>query len=102
MQFVIGWVVDRFGANLVLAAGCFLWSLATVTTGLAREFATIVLMRLLLGIGESVAFPAISKILALHLPEHRRGFANGAVMAGESCGAAVGALGTGLAIVRYG
>src|SRR5947209_12959727 len=33
MQFIIGWLVDRFDANRILAAGFLLWSVATVTTG---------------------------------------------------------------------
>src|SRR5215472_4849336 len=33
LQFVIGGIVDRFGANLVLSAGLVLWSLATIATG---------------------------------------------------------------------
>jgi SAM-dependent methyltransferase len=35
---------------------------------------------------ESVAFPCYSKILVRHLPEHRRGFANGAIIAGMKLG----------------
>jgi ACS family D-galactonate transporter-like MFS transporter len=59
-------------------------------------------MRLLLGIGESVAFPCYSKILAQHLPEHRRGFANGAIVAAMKCGPVVGTLGAGLLMAKYG
>src|SRR5713226_4554982 len=37
MQFIIGWLVDRFDANRILAAGFLLWSLATATTGIVRS-----------------------------------------------------------------
>src|SRR5881392_126152 len=70
MQFVSGWLVDRFDVNLIIAAGYLLWSLATATTGIVRGFTILLAMRLLLGIGESVAFPSCSKILARHLPEY--------------------------------
>src|SRR5262245_42903092 len=50
MQFVSGWLVDRFDVNWVIAAGYLLWSLATVTTGIVSGFATLLVMRLLLGI----------------------------------------------------
>jgi sugar phosphate permease len=73
MQFVSGWLVDRFDVNRVIATGFLLWSLATATTGLVRGFTILLVMRLLLGIGESVAFPSCSKILARDLPEHHRG-----------------------------
>ena len=79
MQFVSGWLVDRFDVNLVIAAGYLLWSLATATTGVARGFTILLTMRLMLGIGESVAFPSCSKILARHVPEYHRGFANGVI-----------------------
>src|SRR5947208_628532 len=73
---------NRFDVNRALALGFLLWSLATAATGLVHGFAMLLVMRLILGIGESVAFPCYSKILAWHLPEHHRGFANGAIIAG--------------------
>ncbi|MGI8771870.1 MAG: MFS transporter [Acidobacteriaceae bacterium] len=102
MQFVGGWLVDRFSVNVLIAAGYLLWSLATASTGLVRGFTMLLAMRLMLGIGESVAFPSVSKILARHLPEEQRGFANGVIISALRGGAAVGALGGGLAIARYG
>jgi MFS transporter, ACS family, D-galactonate transporter len=102
MQFVSGWIVDRFDVNRVIAAGFLLWSLATAATGLVRGFAMLLAMRLMLGIGESVMSPAYSKILSFHLPEHHRGFANGVLQAAVRSGPAVGTLATGLLIARYG
>src|SRR5258708_13374364 len=80
--FLSGWLVDRFNVNLVLAGGFLVWSLATAATGLARSFAVLFAFRLLLGIGESVAFPSISKILSRHVCELHPGFAHVSV----SCG----------------
>jgi MFS transporter, ACS family, D-galactonate transporter len=102
MQFVSGWLVDRFKVNLVIAAGYLLWSVATALTGVVTGFTMLLMMRLLLGIGESVAFPCCSKILALHLPEQYRGFANGLMIAGMKCGPAVGTFGAGLLMAKYG
>ena len=102
MQFVSGWLVDRFRVNLVIAAGYLLWSLATAATGLVQGFTLLLMMRLLLGIGESVAFPCCSKILALHLREQYRGFANGLMIAGMKSGPAVGTFGAGLLMAKYG
>lgn len=102
MQFVIGWLVDRFEVNLVIAVGYLLWSLAMAATGIVQGFTMLLMMRLLLGLGESVAFPCCSKILALHLPERSRGFANGLMIAAMKCGPAVGTLGAGLLMARYG
>src|SRR5215469_7013372 len=102
MLFVCGWFVDRFDASRVLALGYLVWSLSTAATGLVQGFAMLLLMRLFLGIGESVAFPCYSKILAHHLPEHSRGFANGAIIAGMKLGPAAGTLGAGLLMANYG
>jgi MFS transporter, ACS family, D-galactonate transporter len=102
LLFVSGWLVDRFDVNLVLAAGYLVWSLATAATGIVHGFAMLLMMRLMLGIGESVAWPSYSKILARHLPEHNRGFANGVITAGMKCGPALGALGGGLLVAKYG
>ncbi len=107
--FICGWFVDRFDVNRVLAVGFLVWSLATAATGLVRGFTMLLIMRLILGMmrlilgmGESVAFPCYSKILARHLPEHARGFANGAIIAGMKLGPAAGTLGAGLLMTHFG
>jgi len=102
LLFVCGCFIERFDVNRVLAFGFLLWSLATAATGLVQGFGMLIVMRLLLGIGESVAFPCYSKILARNLPEERRGFANGAIIAGMKCGPVVGTLGAGVFMAKYG
>ena len=102
LLFICGLFIDRFNVNRVLALGFLLWSLATAATGIVHGFAMLLAMRLLLGVGESAAFPCYSKILAQHLPEHRRGFANGAIVAAMKCGPVVGTLGAGALMVKYG
>ena len=59
-------------------------------------------MRLLLGMGESIAFPSYSRILATQYPEHHRGFANAIVDAGTKIGPALGTLLGGLLMARFG
>jgi len=102
MQFIVGWLVDSFDVNKILAAGFLVWSLATATTGVARGFAMLLLLRLILGIGESVALPASSKIIARQLTEHYRGFASGIVMAGLRTGNAIGTFGAGMLMANFG
>ena len=102
LQIPVGWVVDRFGAGSVLAAGFLAWSGATVFTGLARGFATLLGMRLLLGIGEAVIFPASSKIFSESLEEKDRGLANGVLVAAIRWGTTVGAFGGGLLMAHIG
>jgi MFS family permease len=102
LLFVCGWFVDRFDPSRVLALGYLMWSLSTAATGLVHGFAMLLLMRLFLGMGESVAFPCYSKILARHVPERSRGCANGVICAGMKLGPAGGTLGAGLLMANYG
>src|SRR6266850_2203764 len=46
---ISGWLADRFDAGYVLAAGVFVWSVATLFTGVLPGFAGLFAMRLLLG-----------------------------------------------------
>ena len=97
-----GWLAERFGAKRVLAAGITVWSVATFLTGFADSFATLLALRLLLGIGESVAFPCASKVLASAVEVARLGVANGVLGFGYLLGPAVGTLIGGLLMKHYG
>ena len=101
-QIPCGWLVDRFEVNWVLAVGFFLWSLATAATGLIHGFAMLLTLRLLLGIGESVAYPCYSKIMASHFLEHQRGLPNALIDAGTKLGPALGTLVGGILMSRFG
>jgi ACS family sodium-dependent inorganic phosphate cotransporter len=61
-----GWLADRFGGKRVLVVAVVLWSLGTFLTppSAAISFGTLLLMRSLLGLGESVHFPAAHSIAA--------------------------------------
>jgi MFS transporter, ACS family, D-galactonate transporter len=101
-QIVSGWLVDRFPVNWVLALGILLWSAATFGTGLVRGFNLLLAMRLILGIGESVAYPSYSKIISRHFSESQRGRANSFICAGQASGPAIGTLIGGMLIVHVG
>lgn len=85
-----GWLAERFGAQWVLGAGIAVWSVATLLTGFASGFATLLALRILLGVGESVTFPCASKMLASAVRIGRLGVANGIVSFGYLLGPAVG------------
>jgi len=101
-QLLAGWLVHRFDIRVVLAAGIAVWGLATVTTGFATGFASILLLRLVLGLGESAMFPSWQLILARHTAEHERGRANGIIGSGQGFGPMLGTLIGGLAMARFG
>jgi ACS family D-galactonate transporter-like MFS transporter len=103
MQIPAGWLVDRMEVKWVFAAGFFVWSAATAVTGILHGFTAWIVIRVILGIGESIAFPAYSKILGSgYFSESRRGLGNAAIMAGLSMGPAVGMLVGGSVVGRFG
>ena len=86
-----GWLQERINAYRTLALGLAIWSVATLFTGAATGFVMLLVLRLLLGLGESVFFPCSSKLVGRHVPPHRMGNANGLICAGLAFGPAVGA-----------
>ena len=99
---VSGWLADRFDAKWVMALGFFLWSGATAMTGGLHAFAALLAARLILGMGESVAYPCYARTLVRHVPEVGRGFANALIAAGVGCGPALGTFFGGTLMARYG
>lgn len=101
-QLGAGWLAERVGVHRVIAAGFAIWSVATFLMGVLSGFAALLCMRLLLGLGESVAFPCSSKLLAQHVTVDRRGRANGAIGVGLALGPAFGTYVGGLILARFG
>lgn len=101
-QLVAGWLVDRYSIKWIYATGYFLWSMATAAVGIVNGFSALLLARLLLGIGESVAYPASSKVIVRSFPEEKRGLANAFVDAGAKLGPGLSTLLGGFAVQAYG
>jgi MFS family permease len=102
VQFFAGWLCDRFSVYRLMAAGILLWAGSTFLMGFAGGFASFLILRVMLGVGESISFPGSSKIIARHVPPERRGMANAAVAAGIAIGPALGTLAGGLILGTWG
>ena len=102
VQFVVGWLVDRFSVYRLMAAGVLLWGLSTLAMGLAGGFASLLVLRIMLGVGETIAFPGGSKIITRHVPAEKRGMANAALALGIALGPAAGTLVGGLILGSFG
>ena len=88
MEVPTGWMADRFGARAMLTRVVIWWSAMTALTGLAAGFASLFVIRLLFGMGEAGAFPAIARVFSRWLPARSHGRAFGlAVMTGALGGA---------------
>jgi MFS family permease len=102
VQLVVGWLVDRFSVYRLMAAGVLLWAVSTLAMGLAGGFTSLLLLRVMLGIGETIAFPGGSKIITRHVPPERRGVANAVMALGIALGPAVGTFVGGMILASYG
>jgi MFS family permease len=102
IQVPIGWLAERYGAHRVLAIGLAVWALATMLVGVVSSYLLLLVLRLMLGVGESVGFPCTSKILASTVPSESLGTANGIIAFAYLLGPAVGIYLGGLLIEGYG
>ena len=102
VQLFAGWLCDRFSVYKLLAGGILLWAASTLLMGFVGGFASLFVLRVMLGVGESLAFPGSSKIIARHVPADRRGIANATVAAGLALGPAIGTLAGGLIVAQWG
>jgi MFS family permease len=102
MQVPVGWLAERFGGHRVLAIGLVLWAGSTLLTGVVHSFAALMVLRLMLGLGESAGFPCVSKILAVVVPANGLGLANGIVGFAYLFGPAVGTYFGGQLMAHYG
>ena len=97
-----GWLADRYGAKRVLGAGAAIWSAATLFTGLASTFISLLCLRLVLGLGETAAFPSISKVVASGIERTHIGLANGVIGCAYLVGPAVGTVAGGILLAQLG
>jgi MFS family permease len=101
-QLIVGWLVDRFSVYRLIALGVLLWAASTLLMGFVGGFASLLVLRVMLGVGETVAFPGASKIITSHVPADRRGMANAALALGIALGPAAGTLAGGLILASHG
>jgi len=88
-QIIGGWVSDKFGAKRTLIYCGVLWGIATILTGFAGGLFSLLLARLLLGLGEGATFPAATSAMSRWVAKENRGFAQGVTHAFARIGNAV-------------
>jgi len=102
VQLVTGWLCDRFSVYRLMALGVVVWAASTLLMGFIGGFASLLVLRVLLGVGESIVFPGSGKIIARHVPPEGRGLANAWCAAGIALGPAIGTLAGGMIVANYG
>ena len=84
-----GWLGDITGPRKVLTRIVLWWSAFTMMTGAAWNFASLLVVRFLFGVGEAGAFPNISRSFASWFPIAERGNAHGVIFMGTRLGGAI-------------
>ncbi|MEX0297819.1 MAG: MFS transporter, partial [Kordiimonas sp.] len=64
-------IADSKSRKWLIAVGLFLWSLMTALSALARNFTTLFLMRIGVGVGEATLGPAANSLLADSFPKKK-------------------------------
>ncbi len=77
-----GWLLDRFGTRLIWTLGLIIWSAAMAVLGLTSLWLMFLIMRVVLGIGEGVNFPAMNRAVADWLPPRLAGRGVGLMVLG--------------------
>ena len=96
----VGFLADRTSRSKVLAAACAIWSLATMSCGLAANYMQFAIARMTVGFGEAGGVPPSYSIISDYFPPKRRGIALGIFNTGPGLGAALGvAFGASIAAV---
>lgn len=102
MQLPAGWMVDRYGVKRSYALGYALWSLAAALTGFAHNLTTLLLLRMSLGIGQAVAFPASARAVAQWFHDKERGTVTATYLTGVRFGQALIAVVGAFFLTRFG
>jgi MFS family permease len=83
-----GLMADRFGARFALTRIVLAWSVFTALTGAATGFYSLLVYRLLFGVGEAGAYPNMARIQSQWLPKAERARAGGLLLFAARCGGA--------------
>lgn len=98
----MGLLVDRYGTKLINAWGIGVWSLATLLSAASGGFVSMLITRLLMGVGESTSYPAAGRVVREWAPASERGLATSLFHAGSLIGPAIAALGLSVVVNSYG
>src|SRR5262245_5678273 len=93
---VVGWIGDRSSRTRLASAGVFVWSAATVASGLAPSYLALLLARAVVGVGEASYAVVTPSLLSDCYPPARRarvlGFFYAAIPVGTALGYILGGL----------
>jgi len=90
-QMPMGYIVDRYGVKYPYAICFTLWCIASACMGLMTAMWGLILLRLFIGVTESIVTPATYRWIRTNFEPTKSGMAVGLYMMGNKLGPAVGA-----------
>ncbi|KAK3915848.1 Putative inorganic phosphate cotransporter [Frankliniella fusca] len=98
-----GWLADRFGGKHTLGLGILSTALTTLLTPAAAHLGPywLIALRIIMGVGEGVTFPAVSVLLAHWVPPAERSRLGSFVFAGAQLGTVAGTAISGLLLSHF-
>lgn len=98
----VGWLAERYSRVTIISVATAFWSLATAMSGIATNFAQMLLTRVGVGMGEAGFTAPTASLVADHFPRARRASGMSLIMLGLPIGSMVGALLAGVIAGHWG
>jgi MFS transporter, ACS family, D-galactonate transporter len=102
LQIPMGVLADRVNLRWLYAAAFTLWSISQGLMGLATGLGTLIVFRMLLGVGEAIYLPGGSKVVSLLFAPAERGLPCGLFDAGTRTGLVVEGVLVPWMLIHYG
>ena len=102
-----GWLAFKLGPRNVLTIGVVWWGIFTALTAslpstISGALIYLIVIRLLLGAGEAIIYPAANQFVSQWIPSQERGLANGLIFAGVGAGTAIAPIFATYLMIHYG
>jgi MFS family permease len=101
-SLTLGPCADRWGRRIVVLVSVAIAGLGMLASALARDYADLLVLRVLTGIGIGGTIASVAVVVSEYAPGHLRGTALAIYAAGYSIGATIGGALAAYAIPRYG
>ncbi len=88
LQIPGGFMVDYFGPRVLYAFSLISWSATTIAHGFAKGFASLIGLRMAIGVLEAPSYPANNKIVTTWFPNNERASAIAVYTSGQFIGLA--------------
>lgn len=103
-QIPIGWLTNKRGGRIILGFALIWWSITTILTPVASlfSFSALIIIRILMGAGETGTFPASYNLFSRWVPKSERSRAVAFMVSGIPLGTLFALTTTGFIIEKWG